>query len=358
MTTPTTARPALSSRSDTGVYGGPLNGMLLLSVLFLVVCHYADRAPTLALVLHPLFEADDLATAFFVMLSGFAMGRNFGAAVATGGVGPLGLLGRRLVKIWPAHLIVLGLMAAFASVGGSAPDGAALAREAGLVQALGAFDGAALNPVSGTLSALVICYAAFPLAWKLLAKAPGVVGLALAFGLLWGLDALVSLKTPLGLFDLSGELAVLRLLPLFLIGSALARVMEGPATPKLLAALGGASGVVGFAIVQAAGRHDMLSIAALALIIASVGTVAASRPSRHLAYSGRLVFSLLITHALAGMVWFQAIEGAIDGWAAWAGGVAFALAFASVFERTVALPLDAGIRWIGRATAVRRPAAA
>lgn len=354
------ARPAVSSLHGTGaVRGGPLNGMLLLSVILLVVCQYADRAPSVALVLNPLFEADYLATAFFVLLSGFTMARTYGSAVASGEVGPTSLLLKRLIRIWPAHLIVLGLMAAFLAVGGAAVEAAAIAPEASLIQAFGRFGVETLNPVSGTLSALVICYAAFPLGWKLLARAPRIVGVAAAFGLLWGMDALVGLKTSQGLFDLSAQFAVLRILPLFLLGAALARLMEGPATPKGQAVLAGASGFAGFAILQAAGGHAMLSIAALSLVIAAVGSVAAARPSRQVAYFGRLAFALFITHALAGMVWFQAAEGvALGGWVAWAGGLAFAIAFASVFERLVAAPVEAGIRQLRGVLSSVRPATA
>ncbi|WP_426031110.1 hypothetical protein [Caulobacter sp. DWP3-1-3b2] len=84
-------------------------------------------------------------------------------------------LERRILRIWPAHLIMLALLAAF--VFGTGPIGLApqnprwfqwskLPPQIFLVQAWFMPGTSGWNMPTSTLSALIVCYAGFPAAWR------------------------------------------------------------------------------------------------------------------------------------------------------------------------------------------------
>ena len=90
--------------------GGTLDVLRFAAAFFVVLFHYGGEAPVALDSIHPVFFRGYLATDFFLMLSGYVLGRAYGRSIEEGRVGPLEFLSRRIARIWPAHLIVLALM--------------------------------------------------------------------------------------------------------------------------------------------------------------------------------------------------------------------------------------------------------
>ena len=86
---------------------GTLDLLRFMAAMFIVLYHVAERAPLPLFAVHPAFSRGYLATDFFLMLSGYVLARTYGPRVLQRGVGTLDFLKRRVLRIWPAHLVVL-----------------------------------------------------------------------------------------------------------------------------------------------------------------------------------------------------------------------------------------------------------
>ncbi len=334
-----------------GVRGGWLDGLRFWAAFFVVVYHYASEAPVPIYDFHPAFDRGYLATDFFLMLSGFVLGKAYGRAVEEGKIAPLAFLTKRLARIWPAHIIVLIMTAALvfaAHLAGFDPQHPARFNagdfwpQALLIQAWGDFGGGGWNLPSWSLSALIICYAAFPLVWPVVRRMGAIAAVCFAALMVLGADALCWANFGRGLYDLPFQYGVLRAAPLFILGAALASL---PAMGRRTALVLGLGGLATFFGVQLIGRHDGLSIAAIATVVACLGAMPVIKPSKLAAYGGKISFSLFITHVLAAVVWFGVVHK-LDHlpdtirWILWAGSLPFALIGAAVFERLIDKPVQ------------------
>lgn len=328
--------------------GGALDVLRLTVALLVVLYAFGPMAPVPLFKLSPLFGRAYLATDFFLLLSGFVLARRHGAAVSAGRVRPTAFLLRRIARIWPAHLIVLGAMIALAFLSGQALSASEILPQAMLVQAWGSFGGFGWNSLTWTLSVLVLCYAAFPLIWNVMARLSQSVGVVLALALLFAVDAFVRLKIGESLFTAPPQFGVLRGLPLFILGAAIARATDGPVMPRWLAVYALVCSLAGFMLAQAVDSASV-SVMAMALSLATIGSMAQGAHNRAAAYAGRLSFPLFISHGLAAMIWagfmdsFGGFEGGL-AWAAFGASVAFAILFAMVFERFVDRPVQKALR--------------
>src|SRR5215217_3293570 len=133
--------------------GGALDALRFVAALLIVVYHFGGDAPVALDTLHPVFDRGYLATDFFLILSGFVLGRAYGAQVLSGRTGLGGFLKKRVAPRNPEHYTPL-----------------AMAMQALLVQAWGLPGGGGWNQQSWSLSALIVCYAGFPLAWRWISK--------------------------------------------------------------------------------------------------------------------------------------------------------------------------------------------
>lgn len=354
-----TGRGARASRNAL------LDGLRFAAALLIVVYHYASEGPRSLEPLSPLFERGYLATDFFLMLSGYVLGRAYGGKVAGGEVSDGAFLTRRLGRIWPAHLVML---AAFAGVVGAAGllglpahhaeryQWADLLTQAALLHAWGLPGGGGWNLPTWSLSALVLCYAAFPSLWRRLGAATAGGGLFLAGLILVGLaDLGVRAALGRGLYDLPFQMGVIRALPLFVLGVLTARAAElgwpAPAGARLLALTCGA----GVFVLQLAGRYDGLSVTLLALLIAAAGQVRLTQGARPLNQAAQIAFALYITHIFTGMLWFNAVRAvsarfglseAVQ-WGLWSLVFPLAVGAAWAFDRLVDQPLQARLnRWL------------
>jgi peptidoglycan/LPS O-acetylase OafA/YrhL len=360
------------SDADPLCRGGALDTLRFLAAAFIVLYHYEAQAPVLFEALHPALTRGYLGTDFFLMLSGYVLGRTYGPRLASGKVSPFGFLIRRYARVWPAHLIVLAgfgaLVAATAVLGVSlnnpeAFQWSALPWHALLMQSWGFGVPYGWNTPSWSLSALVLCYAAFPLIWLLLARIPATAALLLGLVVLSGAEGAARLQG-LHFFDLEGQFGVVRALPLFFFGTALARY----GSPAGLS-LGGARvlalvAAALFIVLQLIGRFDLLSMLAIGAVILACGARTSQLRSKVVARAAELSFALYITHSLVGTVWYRATTLAFPGletlsgsaaWAYWATAFPVALFAAWAFHRLVDMPLQEWLkpRLGGR---VQRPA--
>ncbi|CAN1531569.1 COG1835 Predicted acyltransferases [Caulobacteraceae bacterium] len=357
------------TQSGETARGGALDLLRFAAALLIVLYHFGVEAPVSLADLHPVFERGYLATDFFLILSGFVLGRAYGGQVLSGRIGFLSFMRKRLTRIWPAQLVVLAAMAAVvvaAGFVGQTPDhpehftSLGLLMQALMVQAWGLPGGAGWNHPSWSLSALVVCYAAFPLAWRWIGRLTSPVAL-LALGLTAVMVGdLVCLQLfNHAIYDLNFSLGVVRAAPLFLLGVCIARIIERGAPSEVMARVLSALAPLALVGLQLLGRLDLASIIVIAMIVLGLGRLPVRRPSRLIALGAKLSFALFVTHALTGLVWFgglSVLAGKLDlapwtHWALWAASLPAALVVAGLFHHLVDAPVQ---DWLARRR-TRRP---
>ena len=348
-------------RATNPTRGGPLDALRFLAAFFMVIYHYAEQAPISLFTLHPAFTRGYLATDFFLMLSGYVLGRAYGDRVATRQVGDGAFLLKRFARVWPPHLVMLAGFVALilvTTVLGIAPQNpqwfqwSQLPAQLLLIQAWG-FDGpSGWNTPTWTLSALIACYAAFPLLWRAFTRVRSP-WIALALGAL--IFAAVDLVCRHWLDQPSYRLAlkhgVVRALPLFLLGVLIARMGREVVIGARAADLLGGLAIAGLVGLQLVGQFDYPSLALLGLLIFAAGASARSGWA-WARIAGRLSFSLYLTNHFVGVVWFG-VQGLAAGklglgdaalWLTWALAFPAAVLFALLFERLVDAPLQTWIK--------------
>jgi peptidoglycan/LPS O-acetylase OafA/YrhL len=365
------SEPSRPATGQPASRGGALDALRFVAALLIVLYHYGTEAPTALASLHPVFERGYLATDFFLILSGFVLGRAYGAQVLGGRVSLFGFLKKRVARIWPAQLVVLAAIAAVvAGVGllGVSPENpqnftpTAIAMQALLVQAWGVPGGGGWNHQSWSLSALLVCYAMFPLLWAGVSRLRGAVT-PLAIGLITVVAGDLICMAAFGrhIYDLEFHLGVIRAAPLFLLGVCIARVVEQGRPPVAVAQAMAVLAVIAVVLLQIVGRFDLPSIVAIAAIVLSFGRLPVKRPSALIEEGAKLSFALFITHGLTGLMWFGALgvlEARVDlpawaHWTLWAGAVPASLVVAALFHRLIDDPVQ---KWLApRLKGVRKP---
>jgi len=338
--------------------GGALDALRFVAALLIVVYHYGGDAPVMLETLHPVFSRGYLATDFFLILSGFVLGRAYGAQVLSGRTGLGAFLKKRIARIWPGQLIVLAAVAAIvglAGLAGVAPRNPehytplAMTLQAFLVQAWGVPGGGGWNQQSWSLSALIVCYAGFPLAWRWISKltSPSAL-LALGLGAVLVGDLVCVAVFGRHLYDLDFHLGVIRAAPLFLLGICIARVVEtgrpSVAVARALAVLS----ITALVLLQLAGRFDLASLVCIAGVVLSFGRLPVAKPSALVEQGAKLSFALFITHGLTGLLWFGALHAAEARfelpswlhWALWAAALPAAFVVSALFHRWIDDPIQ------------------
>lgn len=347
--------------SPPPVRGGALDLIRFAAAAFVVVYHMGPIAPTPLAELHPALGRGYLATDLFLMLSGYVLARIYGGAAADGrmAVGPF--LWKRLLRIGPPHVIVLlgfAAMVATAAALGVTPSHPEnfqpreLLLQLTLTQAWGVPNAPGWNLPTWTLSALLPCYALFIPAYRALAGIRPWLGLALAFGLLLAADGLVLLSTGETVNQLPHWLGVVRAVPLFLLGLAVARAgMALPSTGRIRIGLA-LAGAVLLAASQAFAPLDLLAIVALGLVIVGCDTPAMGRAPL-VARLAEWSFAVFLVHTPALGIWSVICDrlapssGAAQ-WLLWSGGFFVSLIGAALFSAIVDRPLAQALRTEGR----------
>jgi peptidoglycan/LPS O-acetylase OafA/YrhL len=355
------SKPAVSYQIEPGkplplTRGGVLDALRFLAAFFMVVYHYSFASPVPLEKVHPLFTRGYLATDFFLIVSGYVLGRIYGERVASNGMSGFGFFMRRAQRLAPAHLIMIACFVALlvgSSLAGVTPQHPEylswrdLPGELFLVQALGVPGGEGWNSPTWSLSALLACYAFFPLIWRAQAKIkrPFVV-LAIAVAVMILADVASSHLIGKRIYEFPTRIGVIRAIPLFLLGVALARVSESVYIRPLLAKIAAVVAGLGVVALQFAGAYDFLSILLIATLVMAAGAIPATKPSYLLEKGALVSFAIFITNEFVRNVYFG-IEhvvarklpvGMATGWAAWWVALAVAVAFAVAFHYLVDMP--------------------
>ena len=341
--------------------GGALDALRFLAAAFIVVFHAGDQAPIPLRSLHEFFDRGYLATDFFLMLSGFVLASAYGPAILSGRLTLGQFLAKRLVRNYPAHLIMLTCLVIMVAV--SAAIGhklthpeqyawSAIPAHLLLIHGWG-FAPDTWNAPTWSISALLACYAAFPLLWRQLQRLPRAdICLTLALILLLGSDLLAKALLGESEFSLPFRWALVRAFPLFVVGLLMARLIQvadfGLTTSRVLS-LGA---VVVFTANVAASGPDVVSIVAIVAVIAGCGSGVGGRRWPGAEWAAKISFSLFITHSVSAAVYtavpahllLRLHPGVLGQWAIWAGGMAFALAVAAGFHHFVDEPIQRRLR--------------
>lgn len=361
------------ARSGESGRGGALDALRFAAALLIVLYHYGAEAPVVLADLHPVFGRGYLATDFFLILSGFVLGRAYGHQVLSGRMTLVGFVRKRLTRLWPAQLIVLavmGLIVLLAEMAGDQPvhpanfTPVALLMQAFMVQAWGVAGGGGWNHPSWSLSALLVCYAVFPLIWRWVSRLTSPAAL-LALGLtgMMGADLICQAVFHHTLYDLDFSLGVVRAAPLFLLGVCIARMVELGAPSVAMARVLAGLAFVAFVMLQVAGRVDLASLLCIVVIVWGLGRLPVRRPSALVEQGAKLSFALFVTHALTGLLWFGALETLARNatlppalhWGLWALSLPAAMIVAALFHRFVDEPVQT---WLAKRRASRAVEAA
>jgi peptidoglycan/LPS O-acetylase OafA/YrhL len=340
--------------------GGALDALRFLAAGFIVVFHFGDEAPVSLRALHDIFNRGYLATDFFLMLSGFVLASIYGESILCGRVSPGQFWIKRAARNYPAHLITLSgliVMVLFASAIGHALNHPEQYAWSALPAQLLMMHGWGLAPdtwnaPTWSISALFVCYAAFPWLWPLFheLKRPRAC-IAISLGVLLGADLAAHAVVGQPLFNLPFQWGLLRAIPLFLVGLSLARLVQTADLARQASILALAGGAVLVGNVAAIGA-DLVSILAICAIIVGCGAMPAGRPWPGAAWSAKISFSLFFTHTLSGAAYadgfrpwiFRFHPDLTVQWVIWWGELLFAVLVAVVFHYLIDEPIQRRLR--------------
>ena len=370
---PPAATPILA-HARRSVRGGALDFLRFLASLLIVLYHFGAESPLRIERFHQVFSRGFLATDFFLILSGYVLGRAYGASTLSGQISPARFWLRRAARVWPGHLMVLAAMAGLVlilnAVGTDAHKPSRFAWDQLPVQALLVHawgvpsDG--WNLPSWSLSALIVCYALFPALWKGAnalrhALLLPLVGAAVVIGF----EVIARVFFDQALADLRFQFGVVRALPLFILGACLARAVEmdwpSEKTARILL-WGGVAVLVGWQSLDRYALPDVLwfdlpSLAAISCIILGAGRLPVKQPRAWIEQAAKLSFALFITHILVGVIYWSAVHKLIDTvpigigwqWLMWLAGFPLAYGAAWLFHTYVDQPVqDRLAPWLKR----------
>lgn len=347
------------------VRGGALDFLRFLASLLIVVYHYGAESPMRIERFGQVFSRGFLATDFFLMLSGYVLGRAYGDSVIKGHISTPRFWARRAARVWPGHLVVLAMLAVLVlllnTVGTDAHKPSRFAwdqlpAQAFLVHAWG-FTSDGWNLPSWSLSALIVCYALFPFFWKTVSKVRHAWILPLGAAAILGVFEVIARHVfHHALPDLGFQYGVVRALPLFILGVCLARVvdMRWPSETAAKVLLWG--GVALLVVTQTLDRYalpdtwlfDAPSLLAIAMIVLGAGRLPVKRPKAWIEEGAKLSFALFITHIFVGVIYWSAVHKLIETvpigigwqWLMWLAGFPIAYGFAWLFHTYVDQPLQ------------------
>lgn len=353
--------PAPAVPNVRAVRGGALDGLRFLAALFVVVFHFGDEAPVAIASLHESLGRGYLATDFFLMLSGFVLARAYGAPIIAGTVSPGRFWWKRFTRCYPTHLITLGLLtamvaiAALLGVAANHPENFPWSGVPAQILLLHVFGqgGGQWNIPSWTISALLVCYAAFPWLWRrmLYVRRP-LTALGLGLLILVGADLASLALLGAEQFSLPFQWAIVRAAPLFLVGLTLARIVQTGTWSPGSARLTGFAGVVLLLGNAALSGPDLVNVLAIATVIVGCGAAPVTRPLPGAEWGARVSFSLFMTHTLTGAVWFGLVVPQLvrrlptletvawQGWMLWLGAGVAALVVADLYNRLIDAPIQ------------------
>jgi peptidoglycan/LPS O-acetylase OafA/YrhL len=347
--------------------GGWLDALRFIVAGLIIVHHYQLAAPVPLETFHPLFERSGyLLTNFFIIDSGYVLMRVYGARVAGGRMAPIDFFKKRFLRVVPAHVMVLSVLVAFVVLAGAAGfsprnpewfDWKQLPAQAFLVQAYGIPGGLGWNAPTWSVSALLGCYLLFPLLVGPMAKAGAMRALLVVAGIYTLANLATWTLVDLPVYQMPLKYGIWRVLPLFLLGMALARFSETVFVPPRVAAVAGIAAAVVLAILQLYGRFGIPSLMLTCVILLAAGAMPVLKPSKMVERVALMSFSMFISNEVVRIIYFgvvNAVEARIAvpmpvQWTLWAGGMVAALACAAAFHFLVDMPFQRRFNGMGGA---------
>jgi peptidoglycan/LPS O-acetylase OafA/YrhL len=355
---PTSVDPSARARVPRAVRGGALDFLRFLY-------HYGAEGPMRLERFHPVFARGFLATDFFLILSGYVLGRAYGGSTLSGKITPGRFWLRRAARVWPGHLMVLAAMAvlvlALNLMGTDAHKPSRFAWDQLPVQALlihaWGVPSDGWNLPSWSLSALILCYALFPFLWRAADKVrhPALTPL-IGAGVLIAFEGIARLGFHHALADMPLQFGVVRAVPLFVLGVCLARAVDLDWPSEKAARIlmyGGVAVLVGC---QALDRYalpdvlyfDLPCLAAIACIILGAGRLPVTTPRAWIEQAAKLSFALFITHIFVGVVYWSAVHKLIETvpigigwqWLMWLASFPLAYGAAWLFHTFIDQPVQ------------------
>ena len=344
--------------------GGALDLLRFAAALLIMLYHFGNESPIKLYHLNPVFARGYIATDFFLMLSGYVLGRAYGPAIQNAKISWGRFWVRRASRVWPAHLIVMAAFGLYVFAGqtwfGVAPNPARFAWSAFVQQVFLIHAWSPINPPadgwnlpSWSLSALLVCYAAFPWVWKALARVrPAVVLVVIGLAAMVAGDSTARDLYDRPLYDLPFQLGVMRALPLFLLGMCLAQAVSLHWPSKIAARILMWGGLVAFVCLAGFGRFDFLTMAAIAAVILGAGRLPVRKPNALFESAAKMSFALFITHTFVGVIYWDQIHTLIYRvpiplvyqWAMWVAGFPLAIACAWAFDKWIDQPIQNRIK--------------
>jgi len=359
---------AISTRNGTTpiARGGWLDALRFIVASLIILHHFQAAGPRpLAEAVHPMFELSGfLLTNFFLMDSGYVLMRVYGEQVRLGRLSPGDFVLKRVLRVVPAHLIVLsgliGLVLVAGVLGASPthPEWFAwdqLPAQALLVQAFGVHGGLGWNAPTWSISALIGCYLAFPWIVRTLAQTDPWTALAWGVGayLLANQATWILLDHPV--WQMPMRYGFFRALPLFFLGMCLARFAEAVWIHPRLARWVLVLSALAFFALQLIGKFGLASVGVIALIVLAAGAVPVTRPSKWVQTAAVVSFAMFVSNEVVRIGWFGAVDVAAARldlsepilWALWGLGLASAVGFAFAFHFLIDEPIQSRLRrWL------------
>ena len=346
--------------------GGWLDALRFIVACMIIVSHYQASAPIPLSSFHPVFERAYLLTDFFLIDSGYVLARVYSERVLAGRMSRRAFFAKRFLRVAPGHLVMItllvGLVLAAGAVGALPRhpewfDWRQLPAQVLLVQSYGVPGGLGWNAPSWSISALLGCYAAFPLLLRLTHRMPawGSLAIAAAVLLVGNLVAWRLIDAPI--YQMAMRYGFLRALPLFFIGMALARFSQAVYVPPRLGGAIGIAAALALCLVQGLGPNSLVSLLLISVIILAAAAIPVRRRNRPVETVALASYSMFITNEVVRIAWFglsNALQsrlhlGTAAMWALWGLGMAAALAFAFGFYFVFDKPSQAWFKgWLAR----------
>ena len=297
-----------------------------------------------------------LGASLFFVLAGFLAAHLFATQTAQGRFRYGPFLGTQLIRAYPLHLVMIGVMAvlmiAGRMTGASLPAGVfdwrGLFANLALVQAWGTVPTVSWNFPSWLISAEWFAYIALPVtAWFALRRVNPVVVIAAAIGLFAVLYEIAAARGVL-FTDMTAQIGALQTVPAFLLGAGLYSLGRERSLPG---AWGGRlAAIAGVWIVAAAllRLNDLFIWPAFGAVVFGLAeTAKTAKPAltwRPLPYLGGIAYSIYLVYLPVDIVYFHGVERLIGtptgalAWTVWAGVFPVILAAGIAAHYLVARP--------------------
>ncbi|QQQ19585.1 acyltransferase [Brevundimonas vitis] len=370
---------AISTRNETSpiARGGWLDALRFIVAAMIILHHFQAAGPVpLAEAWHPVFERGGfLLTNFFIIDSGYVLMRVYAASLQRGTMSPGDFVLKRVLRVYPAHLIMglslvaLVLVSSALGVAPRNPEWFAwdqLPAQLALVQSFGIYGGLGWNAPAWSISALIGCYLAFPWILRGLVRVGPWTVLALGVGLYLVANELTWALLDLPVYQMPMKYGFIRALPLFFLGMALAGFAQKVWINPKLAGWAFVAATIGLGVAQWFDKNALISLACISVIILAAGAIPVLRPSKLVEKIALVSFSMFITNEVVRIAWFGVANVAIARlnlsepvqWALWGAGVAAAFVFAFAFHFLIDNPIQNRIKAWMKSRRKGRPAPA